>query len=332
MKRFVSILLTAMLVLCALSGCYAPAAVLEDTPAPAPEPEGVKRVFGVDTMVIGLWGGEGAFMAAAVYQAGLMGLTTTVVASAEEADSCDAVVIYRPEDKAKVSVPAIAFTGDESLIPDGGFGIIADDGAALNAAMDALLSYDSHCTPIRTVAFVKTDDGPAAQLVEECRAEGKLMMKGVQAGVDAEAAVELLNSIPVGLLDTVFAENEELALMAYDALKANYRNDLVEVITPALSTGIVKRMMEDRYLMGAAAGVDEWSAGALAVRMAAVLFAGREVENVTLKPVVVYSKDLYKLEFTDDLGIEQYISGLAQDVNELYVTVDTAYLMEYYGD
>ena len=57
-------------------------------------------------------------------------------------------------------------------------------------------------------------------------------------------------------MDTIYAENAELAKAAYAALKAANRNDSVEVICAELTEELVSLMIEDHWLMGACVGVN----------------------------------------------------------------------------
>lgn len=128
-------------------------------------------------------------------------------------------------------------------------------------AWDALFSYSTHEAPVRVLALFAKAGSPGDTLYRRMLAQGKLMKKGVYyADGDGEAkawAAGALAAVPVGLLDSIYAETPALALAAYEALREAGRNDSVEVICAGITEGVLAAMREDYFSMGAAAGVYE---------------------------------------------------------------------------
>ncbi len=140
---------------------------------------------------------------------------------------------------------------------------VAEDPAQTAAmAWEALFAYPSHETPIRVLALLRKEGSPGDMTYRQMLSDGKLMAKGVyyaQAGAanPADWTAEALKAVPVGLLDSIYAETPELALAAYTALRKAERNDSVEVICAGVTAEVLAALQEDHFSMGAAAGVYE---------------------------------------------------------------------------
>lgn len=104
-----------------------------------------------------------------------------------------------------------------------------------------------------------------------------------------------LAEIPVGLLDTIYAENAELAKAAYAALKAANRNDSVEVICAELTEELVSLMIEDHWLMGACVGVNMNEAAEDMLKLAEQLTATGAVSVINLEIGAICSEDVMEL-------------------------------------
>ncbi len=128
-------------------------------------------------------------------------------------------------------------------------------------AWDALFSYPSHEAPVRVLGLFTKAGSPGDALYRQMLTQGKLMKKGVYyADGDGEAkawAAEALAAVPVGLLDSIYAETPALALAAYEALREADRSDSVEVICAGVTEEVLAAMREDHFSMGAAAGIYE---------------------------------------------------------------------------
>lgn len=174
---------------------------------------------------------------------------------------------------------------------------LAEDPAAnARMAWEALFTYPSHEAPIRVLALLDAPGSTGDTIYLQMLQEGMLQSKGVYyaqlpspapvaatSQPDAEGSGEppeeeppleeeslpqaprdpvewtaqALAGIPVGLLDSIYAETPDLALAAYEALRAAERNDAVEVICAGITPEIIDAMRQDHFSMGAAAGVYE---------------------------------------------------------------------------
>lgn len=168
---------------------------------------------------------------------------------------------------------------------------LAEDPAECAAmAWDALFSYPSHEAPIRVLVLLDTPGSPGDVIFQEMVQAGKLQPKGVyyanlppatsapsESPTDGETptpeetpeqtqalpldagtwTTQALDGVTVGLLDSIYAENPQLALEAYRALRAANRNDAVEVICAGVTQEVLDAMAEDHFSMGAAAGLYE---------------------------------------------------------------------------
>ena len=157
-------------------------------------------------------------------------------------------------------------------------------------AWDALFTYPAHEAPIRVLALLDAPGSPGDCIFQEMVQDGKLQPKGVYyanlppetpapsgsppegetpapeetpAGTPALPldpgtwTAQALDGVPVGLLDSIYAETHQLAMDAYRALRAANRNDAVEVICAGITQEVLDAMAEDHFSMGAAAGLYE---------------------------------------------------------------------------
>lgn len=164
--------------------------------------------------------------------------------------------------------------------------LVEDPAECAAMAWEALFSYPSHEAPIRVLALLDTPGSPGDCIFQEMVQDGKLQPKGVYYAnlppetpapsespaegetpmpaetpalpLDAGAwTAQALDGVPVGLLDSIYAETPQLAMDAYRALRAANRNDAVEVICAGITQEILDAMVEDHFSMGAAAGLYE---------------------------------------------------------------------------
>ncbi len=209
------------------------------------------------------------------------------------------VFMPEPEEMSAITGPAVILTDEPENLPDNVSVVITDSDAAAEAAWDVLYSFPSHCSPIRTISLFAGRDR-AYELQQELIAAGKLHDKGTYIegtgmGTPEKWIEEAINAVPVGLLDTIYAESESLAKAAYDALKAAKRNDSVEVICSEVSEDLVALMIEDHWLMGACAGTNLNRAAEEMLRLAAKLTETGETETVALSTEAICSDDVLEL-------------------------------------
>lgn len=228
-------------------------------------------------------------------------------------------LLYLPEPEAVRAQEGdmVIFTYRPELVAEGAAGVVVSREAAAQAAWDALYTYPTHSTPIRLLTLLQSAAGPSYALYEQLLGEGKLQGKGLYIA-DAEElspgewTTATLEGIPVGLLDTIYAETAELAEEAVAALRAQERNDSVEVICPELSPELVQLMIEDHWSMGAAVGAGHEAAARAMLELAEELDKTGKAEIVELEPVVIYSDDVWALAgqgITDAEEIMRLLSG-----------------------
>lgn len=210
----------------------------------------------------------------------------------------------------------VVLTDDPNHIPDNISAVAIDNDAAVSAAWDALYTYPSHCAPIRILTLTQVGAGLSREIFDIMLAEGKLQDKGnyiqSQSQQDAEEWVaERLAEIPVGLLDTIYADTEELAIAAYNALRAADRNDSVEVICPVLTDTLIQLMVEDHWSMGVCVGVSMEAGAAAMLELAEDLVKTGEAKKVSVEPAVVYSDDVKALVDSGITDVAEIMDKLA---------------------
>lgn len=217
----------------------------------------------------------------------------------EEDADFDVALVYMPDPStlSQVTGCEVVLTDDPALVPEDVSTVAIDNDAAIQAAWDALYTYPAHSTPIRILALTETGAGLSRETFDIMVAEGKLQDKGnyirSQSQQDPEEWVaERLEDITVGLLDTIYADSEELAIAAYNALRAAERNDSVEVICPVLSEKLISLMVEDHWSMGVCVGVSKKQEAEAALKIAEQLAKTGEVQKVSIEPLVIYSDDV----------------------------------------
>lgn len=136
-----------------------------------------------------------------------------------------------------------------------------DPAQNVRLAWEALFTYTAHEAPVRVLALLTNEGSPGDVLFQNMLQEGKLMNRGAfysDSGEGPKAWVaEALLGVPVGLLDSIYAETPALAMAAYEALREAGRNDSVEVISAGITEEVIFAMQEDHFAMGAAAGIYE---------------------------------------------------------------------------
>ncbi len=211
-------------------------------------------------------------------------------------------LIYMPRtgDIPEISGPAVILTDKPHIIPDNTSGVAFDGDAVAAAAWEMLYSYPSHCSPVRALSLFASDNGAGYMIQQEMTAEGKLQDKGTYfhgagMGTPEKWTEKALEEIPVGLLDTIYAENAELAVAAYEALRTADRNDSVEVICAELTEELVSLMIEDHWLMGACAGVNMNEAAEDMLKLAEQLAATGKTSVINLEVCAICSEDVMEL-------------------------------------
>ena len=296
--KIISIMMAAML----LSGCTQ---MVYEEPEPTPAPVKMTVISASEE-----------FSQAVEENAG----TEVIISAADNAEDADfdVALVYMP-DAGILNVTTgceVVLTDDPDHVPAHVSTVAIDNDAAVRAAWDALYSYPSHCAPIRILTLTDGGASLSREIFDIMLAEGKLQDKGNYIGSQSqqdpeEWVAEKLAEIPVGLLDTIYADTEELAIAAYNALRAAERNDSVEVICPVLTDKLIELMVEDHWSMGVCVGVS-MSAGAAAMLEAAQdLVETGEAKKVSIEPMVIYSDDVKALVDSGITDIAEIMDKLA---------------------
>ncbi len=317
-KRWIA-LLTAVMMSLMIAGCSAePAANTEpssEQPSPTATPKtGIEAVFDKPVNLAIVSNTDDAasamFFEAATKEAESMGVTVTSAALgsgfdaglAEATASADAVVAFLPEalsDYAALEAlqkPVAVYETSKSNVPAAMAHLSYEADTQLSMALEAALNYPPHEAPVRLILLFESADSPAYAAYQQLYTEGKVFPKEVYvATADQIGAGEWITAkmegYVAGMLDAVFAENEALALSAYDALAALSRNDM-EVFCPGVNADIVSRMQSNPDVFAQAIGRNDVLAGVLSVRAALQMLHGGEAVTQAFAPAVINAADL----------------------------------------
>lgn len=279
-------IISLILAVAVLTGCTAP---VQAEPEPTPIPMKMTVISANDD-----------FSDMVEAQAG----TEVQISAADNAEDADwdVTLLYMPETGKlnEIEGSGVVLTDDPALIPEDVSTVAIDNDAAVQAAWDALYTYPAHSTPIRILTLTESGAGLSREIFDIMLAEGKLQDKGNYIHSQSEQSpeewvAERLADVPVGLLDTIYADTQELAIAAYNALRAAERNDSVEVICPVLSEALIELMVEDHWSMGVCVGVSMKEGVEAMLELAEELVETGEAKTVSLEPKVVYSDDVKAL-------------------------------------
>lgn len=294
-------IISLILAVAVLTGCTAP---VQAEPEPTPIPMKMTVISASDDfsdMVEAQAGSEVQISAAD---------------NAEDAD-WDVTLLYMPETGKlnEIEGSGVVLTDDPALIPEDVSTVAIDNDAAVQAAWDALYTYPAHSTPIRILTLTESGAGLSREIFDIMLAEGKLQDKGNYIHSQSEQSpeewvAERLADVPVGLLDTIYADTQELAIAAYNALRAAERNDSVEVICPVLSEALIELMVEDHWSMGVCVGVSMKEGVEAMLELAEELVETGEAKTVSLEPKVVYSDDVKAL-------VDSGVTDIAEIMNAI---------------
>ena len=344
MKKAYGKILSLSVLLCAalmLVGCAAAPGKGYDTASPAPEsapePEGMQKVFGREVTIAAYGDVSQELLTGMKIQAQELGIPFALVENAQAASDADIVLAYKikKEERSALSQPTVIIAEDAEEFMEDDIGILLDPEDAVTLSLSTLADYPGHDTPVRALGLFTGEESAAFAGYRQMEADGKLYSRGAFYGSEdilyADWLTKKLAEIPAGLLDTIYAEDAELALIAYDALKQAQRGDAVEVICCGITEDVIFAMQEEHFLMGAAAGADPYTVGALAVRMAVALLAGEDAEIYEFPIQVVFSDDVYALTKEQELSLDQIMAALNEELTFPYWGKAAEYLREYHS-
>lgn len=232
-------------------------------------------------------------------------------------DEADITLLYMPEqdELTEATDSDVVLTDDINMLPENVAAVTIDERAAVEAAWEALYTYPAHSTPIRLLTLTEGGASLSREIFESMLSQGKLQDKGSYIGSRTEQdpgewVSERLQDIPVGLLDTIYAETEELAVVAYNALRDVERNDSVEVICPVLSEKLIALMVEDHWSMGVCVGISMKEGADAMLELAEELANTGECGTISLEPRVIYSDEVKALADSGVTDVTEIIDAL----------------------
>ncbi|MDR2499651.1 MAG: substrate-binding domain-containing protein [Treponema sp.] len=180
-----------------------------------------------------------------------------------------------------------------------------DDAALARISLESLLaSFDPSRRPVRVI---RASGGPGIPFLDRRMA---VYQTYIQRGVIAEAAVirprnsafsrgavrdalaAVLNRVPPGSADAVWASGGEFAKGCADALEHEGREDL-KLFSIDISNNIIKMMLKHPGQWASTAAADPRGAGIAAMRLMAAKFAGEPVpDSYTFDARLVNAADL----------------------------------------
>lgn len=168
-----------------------------------------------------------------------------------------------------------------------------DDSTAAALAMQEALIYPPHDTPVRLLAMISTEAGLAEY--EKGLSEGKIMPKdtfvtvpreGEEAQADPEAWLSgMLDRYIEGMIDGLYTDNAEFALLAVKALSESGRSDF-EVFSSVLTPELKAAMAETPELIPVCIGADIAAAANAQAGALKAIMAGETPDAPELLPTV----------------------------------------------
>ncbi|MHB1315692.1 MAG: substrate-binding domain-containing protein [Christensenellales bacterium] len=320
---------------------------------PTPEPVGIERVFGKKELIAAVVsnGSEEEsrlFFDAAAAEGSALGVTVQTKAAGKDftaavknaVQGADCLIVYLPHGLAEGSafeglqIPVCVFRKDEAPAPKDASVITYDGAEEVELSLEAVLNYPPHDTPVRLFGLFTSKNSEASTAYDQLISEGKVMSKrtwyaegGTEAAQTAQPAsaaerakqwvTERLNGYFPGMVDAIYAETEELAVAALDALEEAGRDDM-EVITVGVSGQTLSRMKANPSVFVQTIGCNDALAGYKCIRISLGMVKGGGVASETLKPVVI-NAPTGETSFADylvqgaDIGYEQdYMAQLRE--------------------
>lgn len=350
-KQLSLVLIFALVCSCFLLGCNGKQNEEDDivfepiSSSPAPEetaePEGLEKLFGkesIKTLVVceGTEEDNSVFAAGILAEATAMGIETeflyTDSFSADIASENDADLIIghvKSEFAGDIEIGKPLVVYDEY----GSFGagakaiITADNSDAAKIAMEAALVYPPHDTPVRMLGMFESEMSSSFTEYGTYVSDGKFMDKGSYIedsdSITKEEWIEgRLERYIEGMIDGFLAGNEELAVLAANALITRQRSDF-EVFSCGLSGNVLEFMLSNPDILVHAAGVNDAEAGRAAMLFGVRALLGEAISDITIGAVGVNAMDLAR-----DTDICGYMAKLADEKTAEFNTEDTIYLKE----
>lgn len=153
-----------------------------------------------------------------------------------------------------------------------------DTTQAASNALHAAIAYPPHDTPVRFIALLEQKGSPADDAFREGVKMGRVFPKATYYETAKQKAREFmedqLDRFVEGTIDAVYAENEQLARAALDALSAQNRTDMEVFCVPSGALN-AQRGMYEKWTFPVLMGADLFAVGeGQAIALAALMNGG----------------------------------------------------------
>ncbi len=154
--------------------------------------------------------------------------------------------------------------------------------------LDAAIAYPPHDTPVRLIALLEKKGSPADDAFREGMKMGRVFPKATHYGTDKQKALNFmedqLDAYVEGTVDAVYAENEQLARAALDALSVRSRTDMEVFCVPAGALSEQRRLYE-KWTFPVLMGADLFAVGEGRAKALAALMNGGGQQESSFAPV-----------------------------------------------
>ena len=153
-----------------------------------------------------------------------------------------------------------------------------DTTQAASDALDAAIAYPPHDTPVRLIALLEQKSSPADDAFREGVKRGRVFPKATHYETAKQKARDFmedqLDRYVEGTIDAVYAENEQLARAALDALSTRNRTDM-EVFCVPSGALYAQRGLYEKWTFPVMMGADLFAVGeGRAMALAAMMNGG----------------------------------------------------------
>lgn len=280
-----------------------PSPTVSPTPSPSPAPRPYLAVFGAEESSAfqeGITNAAETGAYAVVFESGSL----DALRAYKPAGSCVAIVLLRGQDAAlpETSFPVFVFASEGQRVDPGIPHLTYAGVYAAETALSLAVSYPPHETPVRLIGLFSSEESDAYAILNESAAEGRIFSKAkfflttspAKETPEPEQETPLPSLEPAleerlsalfsrfypGMIDGVFAETGELAVVAAETLASLDRSD-IEVFS-ASTTADAQNLLSP--LLVACVGANYAEAGGLCYSAASALLDGEAVSSLVMLP------------------------------------------------
>lgn len=163
-----------------------------------------------------------------------------------------------------------------------------DSAAAASETLETAITYPPHDTPVRLIALLEKEGSPADEVFRAGAKRGRIFAKAVHYETAKQSARDFfaaqLDRYVEGTIDAVYAETQELARMALDALLARGRTDMEVFCVPAGALSAQSSLYQ-KWTYPVLMGADLFVQGESRASAITSMMAGDEPRNEAFAPV-----------------------------------------------